>query len=210
MKELGARQRALSTRAARDPARRSSRLIFLAGFMGAGKTSVGRALARRLKCRFFDLDDLIVARARRSIAQIFSEQGEAAFRRAETAALRRLLHELGPRQTAVIAVGGGAFIQPGIRALLRASGAPVVFLQASADELLARCKAQAAAAADGRPAPVRPLLRDQNQFRQLYEERRLRYLEAEFHVSTSGRSIAQVAAEVARTVRSRNVAPEVR
>src|SRR5581483_5247276 len=89
MKELGARQRALSTRAARDPARRSSRLIFLAGFMGAGKTSVGRA--------------------RRSIAQIFSEQGEAAFRRAETAALRRLLHELGPRQTAVIAVGGGAF-----------------------------------------------------------------------------------------------------
>jgi shikimate kinase len=180
--------------------------------MGAGKTSVGRALAPRLKCRFFDLDDLIVARAGRSIAQIFTEQGEPAFRRAETAALRRLLHELGPRQTAVIALGGGAFLQAANRALLRSSGAPVVFLQASGDELLARCRAQAAGAASGTgaSAPVRPLLRDENQFRQLYEERRLRYLEAEFHVSTSGRSIAQVAAEVARTVRSRNVAPEVR
>ncbi len=86
------------------------RAVFLVGFMGAGKTSVGRALSRRLGWDFEDLDDRIQAREQRTIDEIFERSGEAYFRRAEHEALRELIVGLSssPR---VIALGGGAFAQ---------------------------------------------------------------------------------------------------
>src|ERR1700724_232971 len=70
------------------------RAVFLVGFMGAGKTTVGRALSRRLGLPFEDLDDRIQGREGKTIEQIFRESGEAEFRKVETAALRELLADL--------------------------------------------------------------------------------------------------------------------
>ena len=107
--------------------------IVLVGFMGAGKTTVGRHLAALLGWDFVDLDDQVVARAGKPVAAIFREQGEAAFRAAE--------HEtavaLARRRLVVIAAGGGAFVAPDTRAALSA-GALTVWLRCALPALLAR------------------------------------------------------------------------
>ena len=164
------------------------RAVVLVGFMGAGKTSVGRTLSKLLQWPFEDLDDRIVKREGRAIEQIFGESGEAEFRLAERAALRELLAELGQAQR-VVALGGGAFAQPENAALIEQSGVPTVFLDGSADELYARCR-QAGQA-------ERPLRRDVEQFRQLYLARRPHYLKAALRVETGGKTVEAVAAEVA-------------
>lgn len=163
-------------------------LVFLVGFMGAGKTSVGRVLSRRLGWRFEDLDDLIVAREGRSIEQIFGESGEAAFRRAEHAALRELVARAGGSRM-VVALGGGAFAQAENVALLADQRATTVFLDAGVEELLRRCRAE------GKP---RPLLRGEGEFRRLYESRRASYLGASLHIATGGKDVDTVVEEVRR------------
>lgn len=162
------------------------RAVFLVGFMGAGKTSVGRSLGLRLGWSFEDLDDRIQARAGHSITEIFRDSGEAEFRRLESAALQELVRELssGPR---VVALGGGAFAQPENAALLESAGAQVIFLDGPAEELFRRCEQE---------QRERPLLQDANQFRKLYEQRRSSYLKAECQVDTTGKDIDQVVAEV--------------
>ncbi len=165
----------------------SHTVVFLTGFMGAGKTSVGRALANRLGWRFVDLDERIVAGTGLSIAELFRERGEAAFRTAETQALVALLAELRAAPGAAVALGGGAFVQPENLRMLSEFGVPVVFLDAPVEELRRRCR-------DGGDA--RPLYADENQFRQLYESRRRGYMEAGVHVDTAEKTVPQVAAEV--------------
>ncbi len=159
----------------------------MVGFMGAGKTSVGRSLGRRLGWDFEDLDDRIQARAGRSIAEIFRDLGEAEFRSLENTSLRELLGELdaGPR---VVALGGGAYAQPGNAALLESAGVHVIFLDGSAEELFRRCE---------REQRERPLLQDVKQFRELYEQRRPSYLKASRRIETTGKQIDAIAAEVA-------------
>jgi shikimate kinase len=163
------------------------RLIFLVGFMGAGKTSVGQRLGRMLGWEFEDLDDRIIAREGRSISEIFREFGEADFRRAETKALRALLAERSSASR-VVALGGGAFAQTENIRLLEESGSPVVFLDGTSDELFRRCEQE---------QKERPLRRDANQFRALYEERRPFYLRAAKRVDTGGKELETIAAEVA-------------
>jgi len=157
------------------------------GFMGAGKTSVGRALSRRLGWSFEDLDDRIVAREGRSVEEIFRDRGEAEFRRAETAALRELLGELGssPR---VVALGGGAFAQTENAALIEEAGIHSVFLDAPVEELFRRCEQE---------QRQRPLHQDARQFRELYEKRRASYMKASRRIETNGKDVDTVAAEVA-------------
>jgi len=164
------------------------RTVFLVGFMGAGKSSVGRALSLHLGWGFEDLDDRIQGREGRSIGQIFRESGEAVFRRAEASALRELIGELGssPR---VVGLGGGAFVQPENAALLAQTRAPIVFLDAPVDELFRRCQHENF---------ERPLRQDQERFRQLYEARRPHYMAGTVRVETTGKSVDAVAAEVAR------------
>src|SRR5512140_3179658 len=88
----------------------SSHVLFLTGFMGTGKTSVGAELARRRGCAFFDLDAVIVERAGQSVAQIFESSGESGFRQLEAAALADLLGRAP--QAAIIALGGGTLLHP--------------------------------------------------------------------------------------------------
>ncbi len=109
------------------------RPIVLVGLMGAGKTCIGRLLARRLDLAFADADEEIVKAASRSIQDIFSTYGEAAFRAGERRVMKRLL-DGGPK---VLASGGGAFIDAETRAQIRGR-ATSVWLRAELDVLLAR------------------------------------------------------------------------
>ena len=160
--------------------------MVLVGFMGAGKSSVGAALSRRLGWPFEDLDERIQAREQRSIEEIFRQSGEAAFRQLEHAALGSLVAELGasPR---VVAVGGGAFAQADNASLLEGAGLLSIFLDASVEELFRRCRQQQV---------DRPLRGDLNEFRRLYESRRPCYLKAGLRIDTAGKDVDRVAAEV--------------
>jgi len=169
--------------------------------MGAGKTSVGRALAQQLNWEFEDLDDRIERREGRVIAQIFKESGEQEFRRAEHEALAEALRELGGSATRIVAVGGGAFVQPANARLLRAAKVPTVFLDAAVEDLWARCRKQAREA--GRE---RPLHRSEEQFRQLYETRREGYAKAKMRVQTGDRAVADIATEIAEKLGLRKIA----
>ncbi|MCU0292703.1 MAG: shikimate kinase [Thermoanaerobaculaceae bacterium] len=107
--------------------------VFLVGFMGAGKTSTGRALARMLGALFWDLDERVEAMARMSVAEIFRERGEPAFRIAET----RQLAGLARQARVVVATGGGTFVQLANRELIRQCGVSV-FLDVPWEELMRR------------------------------------------------------------------------
>lgn len=165
--------------------------VFLVGFMGAGKSSVGAALGRRLNWIFEDLDDRIERRERRTVAQIFRESGEPAFRRAERSALHDVLEGIH-NQARVVALGGGAFVQSGNAELLKSSGVPIIFLDAPVEELWERCCRQANEA-----AAERPLLRSLEQFRELHEQRRANYSEASLTIETGGRTVDEIADEIA-------------
>jgi len=164
---------------------RPPQAVFLVGFMGAGKTSVGRALAQRLRWSFLDLDTAIEERCQQSIAEIFRASGEAGFREAERESLRQLVTSLPRRRPVVVALGGGAYVPQDNCELLR--GHPVVFLDAPLEELQQRCAAQ---------GDQRPLFRDQNLFRQLYEARRRAYMKADLRVDTSAKNAGSIAEEV--------------
>ena len=164
------------------------RTVFLVGFMGAGKSSVGRALSIRLGWGFEDLDDRIQAREGRSIGQIFRDSGEAEFRRAESDALRELIGELR-NSPHIVGLGGGAFVQAENAALLAQTQSPIVFLDAPVDELFRRCQQENV---------ERPLQQDQKRFHQLYEARRPLYMVGTVRVETAGKNVDAVAVEVAR------------
>lgn len=167
--------------------KQSPRAVFLVGFMGAGKGRAGRALARRLGWGFVDLDRRVEARAGRSIAQIFRVSGEAAFRSAETAELKKLLRELQRSLGAVVALGGGVPAQTANRKLLR--GWRTVFLDVPVGTLWKRCRA------DRRR---RPLATNEASFRRLYQARRAYYTTATLRLAAAGRSPEELATRIAR------------
>jgi shikimate kinase len=109
--------------------------IFLVGMMGAGKTSVGKVLARHLGKAFYDCDHVIEERTGVRVPVIFELEGEAGFRVRETA----VLEELTGRQDVVVATGGGAVLSPHNREILRARGT-VVYLRANVSELWNRTR----------------------------------------------------------------------
>ena len=174
----------------------STQCVFLVGFMGAGKSTVGRALADRLNWSFEDLDERIERREQRTVPEIFRILGEPAFRQAETAALTQVLEELPGGAARVIALGGGAFAQPANVELLRTARVPTIFLDAPVDELWRRCCVQASQVGGGRP-----LLQSVAQFGKLYEARRASYSQASLKVSTGGRTVENIANGIARKLR---------
>jgi shikimate kinase len=107
--------------------------IFLIGYRGTGKTTVGRLLAERLNCKSIDADDEIERRAGKSIAAIFADDGEAAFRDLEAAVMAQLCQ----RTQLIVAPGGGAVLREATRDAMRAAG-PVVWLTASVDAIVSR------------------------------------------------------------------------
>lgn len=163
--------------------------------MGAGKTSVGCALAQRLNWIFEDLDDRIAAREGRTVAEIFRDSGEGEFRRAEHNALKHILDELRGGSTRIVALGGGAFVQADNASLLKAAKVPTVFLDAPVEDLWQRCSRQARE--DGME---RPLLRSKEQFRKLHESRREGYAKAAIRIQAGDRSVEAIAAEIAEVL----------
>lgn len=130
--------------------------IVLTGFMGSGKSTIGRRLAQKLHWRFIDLDSLIEQRDGRAVSRIFAESGEPTFRALETDALTSCLRE----SRLVVALGGGALETAANRhALGAASQTCTVLLTASFQTLYDRCQQQIATATDS-SFPIRPLLGD--------------------------------------------------
>ena len=109
-------------------------VIYLIGFMGCGKSSVGTVLAGMLGVRFLDLDQLLVERLGASVAEVFARHGEGLFRRQETL----LLREVTGLGQGVVATGGGTFCFEGNRRLIEDSGGVSVYLEAAWPTLLAR------------------------------------------------------------------------
>ena len=120
-------------------------MITLTGFMGSGKTTVGKVLADFLGCPFMDLDDLVVKKAGKSIPDIFAQDGEPAFRLLEAQVLRKTVEKYA-ESTAVLALGGGAVLAPASAALLHEKTV-CFYLRATLDTLLARLEGETA----GRP-----------------------------------------------------------
>jgi shikimate kinase/3-dehydroquinate synthase len=166
-----------------------SRHVFLTGFMATGKSTVGRLLAARLRRPFLDLDDAIEAAAGRSVAEIFEIEGEAGFRRRETAALQRIT--AGP--AAIVATGGGAACHDENLAHMRACGL-VVALTAP----LAVVQARVAAAADERARPL--LLRPPADVEALYQRRIPMYRQAHACVRTEDSDPTLLARHIAGLV----------
>ena len=173
--------------------------MVLIGFMGAGKTTVGRALAKRLRSKFLDLDDVIEQREQMSVAEIFASAGEAAFRRMESAALRKVLQDREAADDLVVALGGGAFVQKENRDALDAAGAVTVLLEAPLEELRRRCN---------REGKVRPLAREQAKFAELFAARRADYGLARLKVQTLDKPVKQIAAEIERLLKAAKVEVE--
>jgi shikimate kinase len=163
------------------------KLVFLVGFMGAGKTSVGRALGLRLGWGFLDLDDRVEEREGQTVGQIFENLGENRFREAETAALQELLIE-PESEPLVVALGGGTFTRQRNIDMITGAGFPIIFLDGEAAELFERCEQE---------QRNRPLKRDAQQFQELYQKRRSSYLRANYRIDTSGKKIETIVAEVA-------------
>ena len=161
----------------------STRHLVLIGLMGAGKSTVGSACARRLHRPFVDTDDVITATTGQSIAEIFRDGGEPAFRDIE----RRVVADVcASPEPLVIACGGGAVLDPESRRCLRGAGL-VVWLRAAAAELAARVQAQDV---------DRPLLgssRPEDELERLAELREPAYqAAAHVQVETGGRSVDEV------------------
>jgi shikimate kinase len=174
---------------------RQIRNLALIGFMGTGKSSVGRLIAEQLHYSFIDTDELIESRAGKSVSAIFAEDGEPAFRRRE----KEIVAELASRNRSVIATGGGLGANEQNLASLKEHSL-VVCLWASPEKIWERVRSQT----------HRPLLREADplaNIRQLLISREPLYKQADVLLNTEVRSLKEVAQQVLHQfnlVRARN------
>lgn len=155
--------------------------VYLVGFMAAGKSSLAREVGRRLGWKVEDVDDRIEARERRPIAAIFATDGEAYFRAVE----RDIVQELLAPRHVVVATGGGTFVDPDLRALMKADGA-VFWIDAPLGQIIDRLPR------DG----SRPLAANRVQLESLYASRRLAYAQAHVRLDATRSSVGDLADEV--------------
>jgi shikimate kinase len=151
-----------------------SEKVYLVGFMAAGKTTIARALAKRLDWRALDIDEIVEQRERLPVTDIFAKHGEPYFRMAEREAL---VQQLGVRHV-VVATGGGTFVDPQNRSMINADGLSV-WLDIPLERALARVPA------DGR----RPLAADREGFERLYHLRRAAYQQAHIRVDAGRQGV---------------------
>jgi shikimate kinase len=164
--------------------------IFLVGFMGAGKTSVGEALAKQLSIRFVDLDESLCRRFGMTISEVFERHGEPAFRTTET---EELAAAASLEEGSVVATGGGAFCREENRRLIEAAGGISVYLHLPWDVLRRRLESDH----DGRP-----MYSDRERAYQLWSERQPHYRLATLTVELTGEErpdeVAEIVAEALR------------
>lgn len=164
---------------------RALRLIVLIGPMGAGKTAIGRELARQLGLEFVDADQEIERRTGADVAPIFEKEGEAGFRRRE----REVIAELSQREGLVLATGGGAVLDPANRDALKNHGF-VIYLKASLD-------AQAARTSQNRNRPLLETEDRQERLKQLFEVRAPLYESlAQLTVETDSGQVKQISQRI--------------
>lgn len=162
--------------------------MYLVGFMGAGKTTVAKALATRLGWQALDIDEAIEARERQTVAEVFARQGEPYFRAVERAVL---MEHMVPRHV-VVATGGGTYADPQNRAAINADGA-AIWLDVPLDRLVARIPS------DGR----RPLATDRSGFERLYHQRRAAYQQAHVRLDAGGASVGALVEQLVDWLESR-------
>jgi shikimate kinase len=161
------------------------RLLILTGFMGSGKSSVGKIVAERLGYRFVDLDAEIVAKSGCSINDIFARDGEQEFRKLESSRLELIL---SAGEGSVIATGGGAVISAQNRTLMRNRGV-IINLKVTLEQVLARLKG----------CSDRPLLAGEDAVKRataLMNEREQFYADSDIRIDTDGKSVEDVATEI--------------
>ena len=159
--------------------------VYLIGFMGPGKTTVGLLLAERLGWKFIDLDQEIEQCEHRRIAEIFERNGEPHFRRLE----QRYLNEVASLERAIIALGGGTYVDPQNRALVEGTGL-TVWLKVSFNEIADRVKI------DG----TRPKFGNRDQAERLLQSREPSYALAKVQVSTDAKTPESVADEIMEVI----------
>jgi len=163
--------------------------LYLVGFMGTGKSTVARLAARRLGFRAIDSDHEIERQHNRSIAEIFAQEGEAAFRAMEAAFIERG----HPPERTIVACGGGLVVQPGMLARLSAKGV-VICLHASFATVLERTQRN-------RNRPLLEVADPMERIRTLYAERESIYKRAGTVILTDARPLSDIVAHVVRTWR---------
>jgi shikimate kinase len=159
--------------------------LYLVGFMGSGKSAVGRLLADELGWFFADIDEDIEKTEGVSIADIFDTRGEEEFRRIEQEALRKRIREVEFGKPMVLALGGGAFVDPANRKLLDERGV-TIWLDCPFPRICARVESQT----------HRPLARDPEKFQRLYDDRRDAYNKAEHRIEADTDDAAAIVAEI--------------
>lgn len=169
--------------------------IFITGFSGCGKTTVGREAARVLGWAFVDTDDEIVASEGAAIEDIFRERGEDEFRRVE----RETLARVAAGENQVVSTGGGVIMDARNRAVMEAGGV-IVLLEARTETIVRRLRAQAAGAAG---AAARPMLDDADDYlrdrvHSLKALRQFNYTQAHWTAHTDFLTPSEAAAEVVR------------
>lgn len=172
--------------------------IFLVGMMGAGKTTIGRALAQKLRRPFVDTDRILVERTGVPIATIFEIEGEAGFRRRESAILAEVAREPGR----VVATGGGIVLDPANREAMRAHGT-VLYLRARVDSLWERLRHDTTRPLLSTPEPRETLAR-------LLEQRDPLYAQAaHLVVDTGPQSAANLVNRIVAALEARQAAPRI-
>jgi len=177
--------------------------IFLIGFSGSGKSTVGKLLAKKLNCSFVDIDNRIESKSRKTIPNIFKTDGEKAFRKLESAAIRNLFAENAKAKPKVIALGGGAFEDRATRLLTTENGISI-WLRCSISEIYERLRKHG----------DRPKLTDKKNtlsarkqkqtIQKLLLERKDNYARADLRVTTSGKTANRVALEIISKLRKIN------
>jgi shikimate kinase len=159
--------------------------LYLTGFMGAGKSTIGKLLAQRIGYRFYDTDHLVMRGFGKPVSRIFEENGEAPFRQAEML----VLQELARRSRVVISTGGGTLVRDETYDLARATGT-LIYLRAPVSDLYERV------IFSPKDRPVVDVPDDERQFHARFEERRKYYERSDITLDTIDRKPDDVVREI--------------
>ncbi len=159
-------------------------VIFLVGFMGCGKSAVGKALAGKLGYTYYDTDEMVEKKEGRTIEDIFKDSGEGYFREKEW----EVLTSLKGIKDSVISTGGGLFLGSQHRQFIKEQGISV-WLDSPFEDILERLQS----------GPVRPLFRSAEELKQMLENRKGRYALADYHIATRGLTVEKILERIMRS-----------